>query len=101
SNTEPPQPAAPLVRNQAALRSGPSFPGWRGNSPKKRVPDANMQIVPTSAIAEIAAEPRPTVFGGKDLAATHEYANPSTDVTAVVLINDPALTKITKLVLIH
>jgi hypothetical protein len=60
-----------------------------------------MQTVPSSIIAEIAAEARPTVSGENDLAAIHQYANPSTDVTAVVLINDPALIKITKLVLIH
>ena len=77
------------------------MPGWRGNSLINKVPSPTVLIVPSSVIAEIVAEPKPTASGGNHLAATHQYANPNTDVTAVVLINDPALTNMTIFVLIH
>ena len=79
----------------------PSLPGWRANSPVNKVPNPNVLIIASSVIAEIAAEPRPTASGGNHLAATHQYTNPSIDVTAVVLINDPAFTNMTIFVFIH
>ncbi len=75
--------------------SDPSFPGCRGNSPTSSVPNPTMQTVPSSVIAEIAAEPRPTACGGNHRAATHQYASPSIDVTAVVPTRDPALINLT------
>src|SRR6266851_943072 len=101
ANTTPAHAPAPPTTINAALMSGPSLPGRRGNSPINRVPNPNMQTDPSSIIAEIVAEPRPTACGENHLAATHQYPKPSTDVTAVVPINDPVLTNITILVLIH
>ncbi len=78
-----------------------AFPGWRGNSPINNVPRPSVHTVPSSVIAEIAAEARPTASGGKSRAATHQYAKPSTEVTAVVLTSEAAFNSKTLLALTH
>jgi hypothetical protein len=91
ANRIPNPPPIPPTRIRAALISGISLPGWRGISPINSVPHPNMAILASSVIAEIAAEDRPTASGGKYLAASHQYGNPSTNVMAVVPANDPVL----------
>ena len=50
-----------------------------------------MLIVPIRVMAEIAAAPIPTSEGVNRRAASHQYKNPSPDVTAVVPISEPEL----------
>jgi len=60
-----------------------------------------MQMLPSNIIAEVAAEANPTISGENSRAAIHQYPKPSSDVTAVVPINDPALTNVTLFALTH
>ncbi len=101
ANTMPARPPAPPTRSIAVLISGRSLPGRRGSSPINREPNPNREIVASSAIAEIAAEARPTASGENRRAANHQYTKPRADVMRFVQTKDAVLVNITRFVFTH
>ena len=84
ANTSP-RTTDPMPEASNAAETRPTrVPCRRGSSPMSRVPRPNMPIVPSTVIADTAAEPYPTASWLNMRAATAQYANPMAEVTPVV-----------------
>ena len=73
SANRPPNAAeATPATSSAAMRIDPALPDWRGSSPMSSVPKPSTPTAPSSIMAEIAADAKPTASGGNKRAASHQ-----------------------------
>jgi hypothetical protein len=87
----PPTVAALPATSRQVEISSHFRPIRRGRSAISMVPMPNMPMVPIRVIADTAADAWPTASVGAVRAASHQYANPNSEVMAVVAISEPAL----------